>query len=87
MQRVFADTLLFCALFLLPFWAVFGIAAIAFFYFRDYYELLSVGLLLDVWYGAPLPNLGEFRFVLSLDAFVLFLLLTAFKARMRMRSR
>lgn len=83
MRRIFADVVLIGCAFFLPWWVACIAAAGLFFLFPHFYELIAVGFLLDLLYGAPLPRFFGFQFVLSLAALLLFILLRQVKRRMR----
>lgn len=77
------DMLLIIAALFLPWWFTVLFACALFFMFDAFIEILIVALLMDVLYGIQLSRFGNVQFVLSLGTFVVFILLTFLKKRMR----
>lgn len=83
MQRILADILLIGIVLFAPWWVSLGVAAAFLFIFRDFYELIAVGLLIDLLYAAPAPRFFGFQFVFSFAALLLFVVLRQIKRRVR----
>ncbi|MDO8564724.1 MAG: hypothetical protein Q7R88_01890 [bacterium] len=83
MQRIIADILMLVSLLLLPAWVTVCAAVVLFFYFQNYYEILLVGLLLDLFYALPVEPLFGFQYVYSIIGVVLFIGLSVIKDRLR----
>lgn len=82
-KRTSVTFFLVAAIFYAPWWATLGLAAVAAFYFKKYYELMVLGALFDVLYGAKggfTVGYGALGFI---AAFFLFLLIERVKKELR----
>ena len=52
--RIILDVILCIGLFLVPPWLLFLVAILGLFYFGNFYEILLLGIAIDVFYGVPL---------------------------------
>ena len=53
MKRVIFDTVLFIAVFILPWWITIPLAIIGLFVFNDFYEFIIVGIIIFAVFRAP----------------------------------
>ena len=83
MARIITTIFLFFAVFFLPWWLTAFFACVAFFVFTDFYEVLFLGLLSDLLYGAPVTFLYGFSFVATVSALVMCISGGFLKTRMR----
>jgi len=81
--RILVDVILVVGAFLLPWWvtAILGLAAL--FYFKNFYEAIAIGLVLDSIYGTS-AIFNSFPYLLTMSALVLVLLVTNIRSRMIM---
>lgn len=82
-RRTLSTFILAISIFYAPWWATLGLAMVAAFYFKKYYELMVLGALFDVLYGAKggfTVGYGALGFI---AAFSLFLLIERAKKELR----
>jgi hypothetical protein len=78
MKRVVFGIFLILSLFILPWWVPFLLSILGLFYFENLYEVIVVGLGIDVLYGVRFEVLG-FNLFFTLVMLILFYLITIFK--------
>lgn len=78
MKRVLFGIFLISSVFYLPWWLPFLLCILGLFYFENLYEVIIVGLGLDVLYGAQFEIFG-FDLFFTIAMLILFYLITVFK--------
>lgn len=85
-KRIIIDILLLLSVF---FWGpILPIIGALFFlyYFESFYEIIFVGLIIDILYGSPLPNFGSFSHTMTIIAVVLFISSIFIKKKLKFYS-
>ncbi len=85
-KRIIIDILLFLSVF---FWGpVLPMIGALFFvyYFESFYEIMFVGLIIDILYGSPLMHLGGFSSIMMFIAVILFISSIFIKKRLKFYS-
>lgn len=54
--RICADVVIFLSILFFTPWMSFFLVVVATFYFRNFYEAVAVGVIIDVLYGVPLAR-------------------------------
>ncbi len=81
--RIISVVVLVASAYLLPWWFVVVLTCAALFYFRNFYEAVGIGFLLDALYGTG-SVFGGWPYMLTLIAVVLLVLATKLRERMIM---
>src|SRR3989344_4581768 len=81
-KRVAANLILLALLFIAPWWIVMSVAVLFLFYFKNYFEILIFGFLLDLLYGAPVSAYYGMGYVISVIAALAFALVAVVKNRL-----
>lgn len=74
--------ILLALLFIAPWWIVMSVAVLFLFYFKNYFEILIFGFLLDLLYGAPVSAYYGMGYVISVIAALAFALVAVVKNRL-----
>ncbi len=82
-KRVICDVILFCLVFLLPWWVSLILGLIFALSFENYYELLFLGIFIDSLYTTPLAFYHHFQFVISLFCAIVLLILVPLRKQLR----
>lgn len=80
--RIAADVLLFLSAFIFPWWAVLAAGALLLFFFNNFWEVMIVGLVIDVLYGGGFARAWGVPFAASLAAVALYEVLGRVKAHL-----
>lgn len=83
---MFCNATLFFSLFYLPWWFTAIIGVIFLFYFRNFYEIMAVGILADIIYGIPRKIFFDFELVNTIFAVMLYFAAGKFKKFLRRES-
>jgi hypothetical protein len=78
MKRVLFGIFLILSIFIFPWWISFLLSLLGLFYFENLYEVIVVGLGIDVLYGVHFNVLG-FDLFFTIIMLVIFYLITVFK--------
>ncbi len=78
MKRLFFGIFLIISTFILPWWLAILLGIIGLFYFNNLYEIIVVGLLIDVLYGQKYEIWG-FSLIFTVSMTVCFYLIGKFK--------
>lgn len=78
-KRICADILIFISIFSFPFWVSLVLIAIALFYFKNFYEALAAGVMIDALYGIPLEKFFNIQWVTTLLFLLIFLTINTAK--------
>jgi hypothetical protein len=81
-KRVIFSTLFILSPFLLPWWLVIIIGLFLTFYFKNFYEFILSGLILDSLYG-KIISIENFYFIFTLITAIATLLMIRFKKLLR----
>lgn len=81
MKRVTVNILLLFGILYLPWWLSVGVAIAASFWFHRYYELIAVGLLIDLLYGQGSGHF--FPFMVTAGTVVLYGVIAFLKTKLR----
>ncbi len=84
--RTVCDTLLLGSLFYLPWWATALFALLLLFYFRNFYEIIIIGALVDMVYGIPRTAFGGIEYINTLFAALAYLSASWLKRFLRRES-
>lgn len=84
--RILIDILIFCLIFILPWWLTVLLAAAFVFMYDRYAEILVVGFIIDSIYNVPLGGYFHFEFVASLICLIVFVISFLVKRRLRFYS-
>lgn len=62
LNRIIIDILIFFAVLFLP--PIFSVVVALFFlyYFKSFYEIIFIGLIIDILYGRPIANFYDFSY-------------------------
>ena len=80
--RILVDIALFLATFFFPWWVGVILVILAMMCIDFFVEIIFVGAVFDILYGAPLPVLANFSYVFTLGGVIVFAIFSAFKRRM-----
>lgn len=61
--RICADVVIFLSILFFTPWVSFFLAIGAIFYFRNFYEAIAVGVIIDTLYGVPLAKFFHIPFI------------------------
>lgn len=64
--RVSVDIVIVISIFFFPLWASFALIIAALFYFKNFYEAIVAGVLLDMLYGVPLERFFNIQWATTL---------------------
>lgn len=82
-KRIIIDTLLFLSIFFCgPILPMVG-ALFFLYYFEFFYEIILIGLVVDVLYGSPIANLYNFSHLMAFIAVLLFISSIFLKKRLK----
>ncbi len=81
--RIITDIVLLLCVFFAPWWLTFALATIAAFSYRTFIEIIIVGLLLDLLFGAPGVGAFPFPIVHTIIALVIYGVSIFIRARVR----
>jgi hypothetical protein len=81
--RIIADIVLLLCVFFAPWWVTFLLATIVAFSYSTFIEIIIVGLLLDLLFGAPGVGFFPFPFVHTIVGSVLYGVSVFIRARVR----
>jgi hypothetical protein len=84
MKRLISDAIIFLAAILVPWWVVVPAAAYLALGFRNYYEFMVLGLILDALYSLPMPYLYGRPLVFTLGCILIFVMIEFFKPQLRL---
>lgn len=82
-KRIFTNIALLGSIFFLNIWITFAIAAIATFYFKNFYEAILAGILIDLLYGVPLEKFFHIPYVATISFVVFYIAINEFKQLVR----
>ena len=71
--RIILDILLFVAVFIVPPWLVLLVASLCLFLFKDFYEIIFLGIIMDFLFGVP-TQFFVFPVIYTLLASIIFLI-------------
>jgi hypothetical protein len=82
-SRIFIDIIIFFSIFYFPWWitTIFVIGGI--FLFRNFYEAIFAGFLLDALYGAKTVEFYGFWFVFAASFFLFYIIVNRLKKNIR----
>lgn len=83
MIRIGIDCLLLISAFFFPWWVTMLGAVVATFYFRSYYEIVVLGLIIDSLYNASVPRFYGIQYVLTFAAIFFVFISHIIKERLR----
>lgn len=81
--RIVIDIIFFLSIIYAPFWLTLIALAAGIFYFRNYYEAIGGGILIDMLYGVPLAKFFDIPFVATIICTILFVVITRLKQNIR----
>lgn len=84
--RIFCDIVLILSLFYLPWWLVAAMGVALLFYFKNFYEIIIIGVLADMVYGIPRKIFFDFEFINTVLAFILYFAAEKLKKFLRRES-
>jgi len=81
--RIFVNTILFLSVFYLPWWVTIFFVVIGIFLFKNFYEGIFVGLLIDLLYGTGAKEFYGIWFVFTVSTAIFFILGERIKKNIR----
>jgi hypothetical protein len=80
-KRIILSVIFLWTAFILPWWLVIVFGLILVFYFKNFYEFIIAGLILDGLYGSVL-SIEKFSFIFTLSITILTVFLINFKKKL-----
>jgi hypothetical protein len=84
MPRYLADSLIFLAAIVAPWWLTIPVAAMFALRYKSYYELIALGVILDALYGVPLSVLYGRAMIFSISCSLIFMVAEFLKPQLRL---
>jgi hypothetical protein len=81
--RILVDCLIFICAIIAPWWLTLILALCAALYFKNYFELVAAGLVIDSIYGVPRASFFYFQYIFTAGTFIIFLIFVFVKSRLR----
>lgn len=81
--RIIIDIIFFFSIVYAPFWLTLIALAVGVFYFKNYYEAIGGGLLIDMLYGVPLVKFFDIPFITTIVCTAVFIIVTRLKQNIR----
>jgi hypothetical protein len=81
--RLFIDILILFGLLVIQWWIVLPIAIFFTFRFKNYYELIIYGFVLDSLYAVPMPYLYNIELIFSIVCTTIYLIVELLKPQLR----
>lgn len=81
--RIFINIALLVSIFYLPWWATTFIVLFGIFIFKNFYEAVLAGFLMDILYGTKTIEFMNIWFIFTAFYFLIYILITAFKKNIR----
>jgi len=82
-KRVVASAGVFVSFLFLPWWVALLLGVLGTFYFSRYYEIIILGIFIDVIYGAPEPSFIPFTLFFTAISIALYTLIRITKTKLR----
>lgn len=82
-KRILADLALLVSVVLLNFWITLVGAMAAIFYFKNFYEAIAIGIMIDLLYGVPLERFFHIPYMATIIFVVLYAAAHELKQLMR----
>jgi hypothetical protein len=83
MLRIFIDIILILSIFYFPWWVTALFALSGIFIFKNFYESIIAGFLIDALYGTKTSEFAGVWFVFTASFFLLYILSTRLKKNIR----
>ena len=81
--RIATDIFLVLMMFMAPWWITMLLAVVGLFVFRNFFEIIIIGIMLDSLYNASVARYYNVQFLMTYMAIVLFVATSFIKPRLR----
>lgn len=82
-KRIVFNIFLVASVIYMPWWVTAVLAVAGVFMFKRFYEIVAVGVLMDLLYGVPAPRFFNFWFVFTIGSLAVYLAAMKVKESLR----